>query len=131
MADILVIDDDDLSRSYLSTVLARAGHTVYEAENGQQCLQQIARTPIDLTIVDIFMPAMDGFELMAAILKEHPDGKVVAMSGGGAAMDQTLALQAAKKFGAIGLLRKPFERNRVIHTVNLALGIGTETEYVR
>ncbi|MBF0582861.1 MAG: response regulator [Magnetococcales bacterium] len=117
MACIMVVDDDDLSRIYLSELLKRAGYTVQEAGSGLECLEQVARHHIDLFITDIFMPMMDGLELLSLLLKERPDHKIIAMSGGGSGMSQSLALDVAEKLGAIGLISKPFKMNEVIHTV--------------
>ena len=85
-------------------------------------MEQIARKPVDLVITDIFMPTMDGFELLSALRKRYPDSKMIAMSGGGATMSQTLALRVAKKIGAIGFIRKPFQLNDVTNMVNMAIG---------
>ncbi|MBF0459922.1 MAG: response regulator [Magnetococcales bacterium] len=121
MAHILVVDDDDLSRLYLVAILRNAGHTVQEAESGQKCLEQIDLNAVDLTITDIFMPVMDGFELLATLLKARPGSKVIAMSGGGLTMRKKLALHVAKKFGAIDLISKPFQSSGVLDTVTQAL----------
>ncbi|MBF0126304.1 MAG: response regulator [Magnetococcales bacterium] len=121
MAHILVIDDDDLVRLYLLTVLSNAGHTVQETDSGQNCLEQIARNHIDLIITDIFMPNMDGLELLAVLDKLHPTNKVIAMSGGGSTMSRKLALKVARKFGAIAFITKPFQIGDVINTVSRAL----------
>ncbi|MBF0162070.1 MAG: response regulator [Magnetococcales bacterium] len=121
MASILVVDDDACSRTYLVALLNRAGYRVQEACSGLEGLEQVARGAIDLIITDIFMPTMDGLELLAVLDKLHPTNKVIAMSGGGLAMDRKLALHAAHKFGAVALIRKPFNVREVIRTVATAL----------
>ena len=121
MADILVIDDDDLSRTYLVALLRHAGHRVQGACSGLECLEQVTGNRIDLIITDIFMPAMDGLELLSVLTKRYPANRVIAMTGGSLAMNQKLALQAATKFGAMALLRKPFDVNEVISTVATVL----------
>ncbi|MEO5332873.1 MAG: response regulator [Magnetococcus sp. YQC-5] len=117
MANILIIEDDSSSRMYLVALLKNAGHSVQEAENGQQCIEQLNQYHSDLIITDIFMPTMDGFELLTALKKGHPDSKVIAMSGGGAKMTRRLILHMAMKLGAVDCINKPFKSENVINTV--------------
>ncbi len=121
MSTILIIDDDDITRLYLGKILINAGHTVYETDSGQNGLEQISTGQIDLIITDIFMPNMDGFELLNALSRSHPSSKVIAMSGGRSSMSKKLTFKAAEKFGAIAFLGKPFKLSHVIKTVSHAL----------
>ncbi|MBF0296348.1 MAG: response regulator [Magnetococcales bacterium] len=122
MARILVVDDDEFSRMYLVAILTRAGHVVEAADNGLQGLRHVATDKLDLIITDIFMPMMDGFELLATILERYPDCKVMAMSGGAPCMREQLALRVAKKFGAMECISKPFRSHEVCEKIDMVLG---------
>ncbi|MBF0181872.1 MAG: response regulator [Magnetococcales bacterium] len=124
MANILVVDDDEVFRVYLGTVLRRAGHTVQEAENGQLALDLFTATPMDLVITDIFMPGMDGIDLLAALRNGPVQAKVIAISGGYKAMNPRLTLEMSKSFGAVEILTKPFDSATLLQKVDGVLRSG-------
>lgn len=129
MAHILVVDDDESFRIYLVTLLRQAGHTVLEADNGQTGLELLSSSPVELIITDIFMPKMDGIDLLAALQTDRPQVKVIAISGGYKAMNSRLTLEMAKSFGAMDILTKPFQAGTVLEKVTKALHLSaTEKE---
>ena len=67
MARVLVVDDEDDLRFLARTMLERAGHEVLTAANGRQALEVIGQEAVDLVVVDIQMPVMDGSELIAEL----------------------------------------------------------------
>jgi CheY-like chemotaxis protein len=67
MVTVLIVDDVDLSREYLSILLRRHGYRVLEAGDGDQALRVMRAERPDLAIVDLLMPAMDGFEFVRAV----------------------------------------------------------------
>ncbi|NGZ06304.1 MAG: response regulator [Magnetococcales bacterium] len=121
MAHILVVDDDESFRLYLITLLRQAGHTVLEASNGETGLELFASHPVELIITDIFMPKMDGIDLLAALHAHRPNVKVIAISGGYKAMNSRLTLEMAKSFGAMDIITKPFQAGTVLQKVTRAL----------
>lgn len=108
MAKVLVIDDDANIRRVLARLIEREGHTVVEAEDGKVALRRFVGDPADLVISDIYMPEMDGIELLMRLRETFPEARLVAMSGGGAIAAQYV-LDAAKALGAIAVLEKPFD----------------------
>ena len=70
MARILVIDDNEMNRDLLSRRLARRGHDVLVAEDGYRGLEEIEREDLDIVLLDIMMPGIDGFEVLERIRKE-------------------------------------------------------------
>ena len=62
MLHILVVDDDKNTRLYFSALLSRAGYTVSSAENGEAALSVMERAHVDLVVLDVMMPSMDGYE---------------------------------------------------------------------
>jgi len=81
VARILVVDDDKAVRLLLRTVLERRGHSVGEAENGDEGLRYYRVTPADLVIVDIQMPVMDGLQMIKELRGDFPTAKIIAISG--------------------------------------------------
>jgi PAS domain S-box-containing protein len=67
---VLVVDDDASTRLLMKTVLARDGWTVFEAENGRVALEIIGRDRLDLVLLDLGMPVMDGFEVVAEVRRQ-------------------------------------------------------------
>lgn len=123
MAHILVIDDDDAFRTMLRRTLEREGHTVTEAEEGAAGLRAVAGAAVDLVITDIVMPGMEGLETIQHLRRRHPRLQVIAISGGGR-MDPDGYLKAAKLFGAVSALSKPFERQELLDAIAAALEAG-------
>lgn len=107
MATILVIDDDEQLQELVTLVLRRAGHEVLAADNGHAGIAIAEKRPLDLVVTDIFMPQMDGLEVLRALKASHPQLKIVAMSGGSPMVDLDF-LPVARALGASDILSKPF-----------------------
>lgn len=104
---ILVLDDDEALRSLICRALAGAGYTeVVGAKDGREGLKQLAESKFDLVITDIIMPEADGMEVIFTLLKNNPETRVIAMSGGGR-VDADNYLRVARAAGA-NILKKPF-----------------------
>ena len=67
MFNILVVDDDKNTRMFLSAVLENVGYNVYTACNGEDALCVMDREHVDLVVLDIMMPKMDGYEFTATL----------------------------------------------------------------
>ena len=118
MATILVIDDDDPLRMFIQTALEGTGHRVLTAESGAHGLRLFQHQEVDLALVDIFMPSMDGLEVIQLLHKTRPACKIIAMSGGSWEWDY---LDAAKHLGANDTLRKPFSVQELLDAVSSQL----------
>ena len=97
---VLLVDDHADAREMYSIVLRAAGHDVYEAEDGPSALAMFKRTPLDVAIVDIGLPGMDGYEL-ARQIRSVPEGRkvtLIALTGYGLPDDR-------KRSGAAGFDR--------------------------
>ncbi|MEO5340405.1 MAG: response regulator [Magnetococcus sp. MYC-9] len=121
MSRILVVDDDEIMRTFLVAILRYVGYTVTESDNGLSGLKRLQTDPADLVITDIFMPEMDGLDLLTEILRNHPDSKIIAISGGYRAMNAQLTLKMAQGLGAIDIIAKPFQTSAVLKQVARAL----------
>jgi DNA-binding response OmpR family regulator len=105
---ILVIDDDEVIRSLLRSLLERDGYDVMEAENGKIGLKLIRENGADLVITDLIMPEKEGIETIRELRRDFSDVKIIAISGGGAIGPETY-LQMAKGMGAHRVFEKPFK----------------------
>jgi YesN/AraC family two-component response regulator len=112
---ILIIDDEEGIRHMMRLVLEKTGYEVLDAPDGREGLAIYRGTLPALVITDIFMPEMEGLETIMALRREHPDAKIIAMSGGGTSGYDYLP--AALKLGCSRTLAKPFTQRELLHTV--------------
>jgi two-component system chemotaxis response regulator CheY len=110
---VLVIDDAALMRLYYRDALEDAGFEVDEALNGLEALEKLLMTPVDLLIVDINMPQMDGFTFLQR-LRRHalPLGGTPALVTSTEASPQDF--EAARAAGANFYLVKPVTREQIV-----------------
>jgi DNA-binding response OmpR family regulator len=114
MATILLIDDDDQVRMLFQIALEEAGYHVLSAPGGKEGLRLLHDQVVDVIVVDIFMPEMDGLELIQLLRKTRPTSKIIAISGGSGERNY---LDTAKYFGANDTLKKPFSLQELLHAV--------------
>ena len=105
MATILCIDDEESILRLFQVALEGAGYRVLIAESGQQGLLLLEHQEVDLILVDIFMPDMDGLEVIQLLRKTRPASKIIAITGKPGATNN---LDIAKHLGAHDTLMKPF-----------------------
>lgn len=106
MAAILIVDDDPSVRLIATEMLRDSGHAIIEAEDGVEALKLLAHVPIDLVVLDMLMPNMDGIETIRALRGSHPGTRILAISSGGRSNPQSY-LSLALAFGADAVLEKP------------------------
>jgi CheY-like chemotaxis protein len=131
VARVLVIDDDPAVRSVIQLVLEREGHAVTVASDGRAGLKALDAGAVDLLIVDIFMPGMDGLETIRAVQQEHAGLPVIVISGSSIFSASETApdfLMMAIKLGAVRGLRKPFRPNDLIDAVRDCLGAADHAQ---
>lgn len=115
---VLVVDDDAQARMLFKATLEAAGYRVLVAESGLESLALLQSQAADLIIVDIFMPEMDGLELIRHLRASDATCKILAMSGGVGEWDY---LEVAKRLGASQTLRKPCPPQALLAAVRLQL----------
>ena len=120
MARVLVIDDDEVSRTLVKRMLDGEGHRVEEAHDGAEGLRLFGENPPDLVLTDINMPGLDGHDVIEAIRVLHADIPIIAISGGGATPKDELLLKASN-LGAVEIIMKPFEFRQLVGAVERAL----------
>lgn len=114
---ILIVDDEELYRQLLTTRLSRGGHTLSEAGDGETAVEIARHSTIDLALVDIKMPGMDGLELLGQLKAIDPRTEVIVLTGH-ANVDSAIA---AMKLGAYDYLSKPYKLSELDVTVERAL----------
>jgi CheY-like chemotaxis protein len=128
MAHILVVDDELANREVMLDVLRDAGHTVHAANNGAGALAQLETEPCDLLVTDMFMPIMDGIELITRSRELYPQLPIVAISGGdwaghtGRLADINFRLADAGFMGTVETVHKPYDVEDLTRAVDRALG---------
>lgn len=118
MMTILLIEDEESVRMLFQMALAQAGYRVLTAESGSHGLRILQHQEVDLALVDIFMPEMDGLELIPLLRTTRPSSKIIAMSGGSWEWDY---LDTAKQLGADDTLKKPFSLQALLDAVSSQL----------
>ena len=114
---VLIVDDDELIRSFLHTISQEEGHRVEEAKNGREGLAKLIAGNYDLVITDLKMPALSGLELLQEGRKQKPEARWIVITAFGSIENAVEAMKA----GADDYLTKPFrdpdELRRVIQRV--------------
>lgn len=80
--DVCVVDDHQIFRKSLSRLIATFDRisTVVEAENGFRCLEQLTRRPVQVVLLDLEMPLMNGMDCAEQIIQKHPDVKIIILT---------------------------------------------------
>ena len=114
---LLVIDDEQSMREWLTIALSQDGFEVESAGSGEEGLKVLERTPVDLALVDLRMPGLDGLETLRRIKQLDEGVSVVIMTAYATA---ETAVQALKE-GAYDYIIKPFKVDELRHLVQKAL----------
>ncbi|HEX8247902.1 MAG TPA: sigma-54 dependent transcriptional regulator [Pyrinomonadaceae bacterium] len=107
---ILVVDDEEIMRDVLETILTGAGYKVDLAKTGEEALEAYGRKPYDVVLMDVSMPGIGGLTALEELVKID-DEAVVLMITAYATFDT--AISAWEK-GATGIIRKPFQNEQIL-----------------
>ena len=109
---VLVVDDEPTLLDLLQTLLDLANYDVVEARNGEEALTAVAASRPDVMVLDINMPRMDGFAVLAALAEAPPPKmpRVLVLTARYAADD----VRRAKALGAADYLSKPFSNKTLL-----------------
>jgi two-component system nitrogen regulation response regulator NtrX len=114
---VLIVDDEAGVRSALSGVLRDEGYAVDAVDNGEACLDRVARAPYDVIVLDIWLPGMDGLATLTRLNERRVDAPVVMISGHGNIESAVRAI----KLGAFDFVEKPLSLEKTVLVVGNAL----------
>lgn len=117
VSHILVVEDTDSQREGLRLMLERAGHTVTCACDGQHAMEQLRAGSFDLMLVDVWMPRMNGIEVLAQLKNEAKKPRVIVMT----ADDTPETLLEAVREQAFHYIAKPLDPKKLMDMVKSAL----------
>jgi DNA-binding NtrC family response regulator len=112
-AKVLIVDDDQGMVDTLADILGEAGFRVGKAEDGYKAVELVKDNGIDMVLMDIRMPGMDGVETFRQLKEIKPDIKVIMMTA--YAMDDLI--EEARRLKAYVCLNKPLDMDNLISLV--------------
>jgi len=112
---ILIVDDDDTVREVLSYAILQFGHKAYKASNGAEAIEVLKANPkIEIVILDLRMPVMNGYEVCPLLKNLKPDIEIIISS---AFVDET-AVKELNAYGVKYILRKPYPLIQLEEIIN-------------
>ena len=122
LARVLVVDDDAVIRQLVCVNLELEGFEVFQAVDGQDCLDRVREVAPDVVTLDVMMPRLDGWDTAAA-LRGDPDTagiKIVLVSARAQAAD----LERGERLGVDAYVTKPFDPDDLIQAVRRLAGLA-------
>jgi CheY-like chemotaxis protein len=121
---ILIVDDESLVMRTMNDILNNLGYTTLTANNGKKALEIYTQYQenIDLIILDMIMPQMNGEQTLRELKRINPDVKVIISSG----YMQDYRPEELVDLGAVGVLQKPFRKNELALKITQALRFTPE-----
>ncbi|MFC1813034.1 ATP-binding protein [Thermodesulfobacteriota bacterium] len=113
---LLLVDDEEHFRHPLVKRLTKRGMPPREAGSGEECLSILAETPVDVIILDVKLPGMNGIETLNLIKKQYPTTEVILLTGQATTQDGVEGI----KSGAFDYLTKPIELEHLIGKIKQA-----------
>ena len=113
---ILIAEDDAVARQSLATVFVKEGLRAVEAENGRQAIETFKKNKIDILLLDIKMPEMDGIAALKKMRALSDDFEAIILTGYG---DEMAAIEALRQ-GAMSFIRKPIDLEEVLALIEKA-----------
>jgi two-component system, OmpR family, response regulator ResD len=117
VGEVLVVDDDQTLASVVVDYLRRAGHAVGRADDGFQALQAVTERDVDLVILDVMLPGVDGLEVCRRMRRTTPALPVVMLTALGEVDDRIAGLEV----GADDYVTKPFSPRELVLRVESVL----------
>lgn len=113
---LLLVDDEDDFRRTVAKRLMKRGIDAKQAASGEECLNILEKDPVDVVVLDVKMPGMDGIETLHHIKKKHPETEVIMLTGHATTQDGVDGI----KTGAFDYLSKPIEFEHLLAKIRQA-----------
>lgn len=113
----MAVDDSITVRKVLNTTFSSAGYEVLEAKDGEDAMQKLADSPVDILVTDLNMPCMNGIDLIKEV-RNRPGNRflpIVMLTS----ENQPDMKQAGKAAGASGWITKPFKPEHLLSIVRM------------
>ena len=117
---ILVVDDDAMNVRMAEFILKQQQYQVLKASSGMECLEVLKNQPVDLVLLDIEMPGMNGMQTLEQIRGEERFLKIPVMFL--TASTELEDMENAQKLGASGYVKKPFLPQELLERVEKVIG---------
>src|SRR5919108_5294420 len=117
MHNILIVDDEPGIRQSLKGVLEDEGYKASLAESGEACLDSLRKRPVDVVLLDVWLPGIDGLETLGKIREIENAPEVIMISGHGTIETAV----RATKLGAYDFLEKPLSVDKTLILVKNAV----------
>lgn len=111
--NVLLVDDAEDFTDFVKKRLSVRGMSVSCAKSGEQAIEMLASTPVDVAVMDIRMPGMGGVAALVEIKKQHPDIAVLILTG---YAEKDIAVRAVE-MGAVDCLIKPVELSELVSRI--------------
>lgn len=113
MRKVLIVDDQYGIRILLKEILEQNGYTLFQAANGIQALTIADQQELDLILLDVKLPGMNGFDILKRVKEKQPEVQVIMMT----AYEELDSIKKAKEIGALTFITKPFDISEVLNMV--------------
>ena len=129
---VLLVDDEESVQKLLTYQLEREGYTVVQARDGEEALERYRETPIDLVILDLMLPRLDGLAVCRRLREERSAVPIIMLTARGDEGDKVLGLE----LGADDYITKPFSIREFMSRVRALLRraqlstVGTHAEVI-
>jgi CheY-like chemotaxis protein len=119
---ILVVDDNPDSVAIMRGILESRGYDVAAASGGAEALQFLKKEAVDLVLLDIMMPEMNGMEVLQRIKEDAASGRLPVILVTAKTQDEDLL--SGYQYGADYYITKPFTAKQLLYGIELILGKG-------
>ena len=113
---VLIVEDDVYNTDYLLEILAETGLNILHTEYGKEAVEIAVAQPIDLVLMDIRLPDMDGYEVTRQIMEQKPMVKIIAQTAYASHNEKQKAINA----GCIDYISKPMKKSELLSMIHIA-----------
>ncbi len=122
--NILVVEDDEYSRLYIEEILLGSGLSLHHVSTGKKAVEFVMSNPVDIILMDIRLPEMEGYEATRLIKEKNPQVKIIAQTAYASSNDRQKALDA----GCDDYVSKPINKHLLLTKISSFLREGAKID---